>query len=118
MKNTILAIAISAGTLFAGNWTTSTQIGSSYYNVGCGADSGKVLLNIGFGASTVYGLVSTDPLYAQASSLSDLSVANGNPVQIYASSETISFTYKGTSGACEELGTPRVKILGISIDKK
>lgn len=117
MKISLLAVALLAGSVFAG-WTTSTPIGSSYYNVGCGVDSGKVLLNIGFGSPTVYGLVSTDPLYSQASSLSDLSVANGNPVQIYSGSDSVSFSFKGDGGTCSSLGVKRIKILGISIDKK
>ena len=118
MKISLIAVALLAGSVLAAGWTTSTPIASSYYNVGCGQDSGKVLLNIGFGAPTVYGLVSTDPLYSQASTLSDLSVANGNPVQIYAASDSIGFTFKNASGICSPLGVKRIRILGISIDKK
>lgn len=118
MKTTVLALALIVGSAFAGTWTTSTPIGSSYYNTGCGADSGKVLLNIGFGTPTVYGLVSTDPLYAQAAALSDLSVANGNPVQIFYSTDSLTFSYLASGSSCATISTKRIKILGISIDKK
>lgn len=116
MKKILLLLAALSPASFAG-WTPSALIRNSYYNVGCGANAGTVELCLAFSDAVQYCLVSTDPLYQNASAVADLSVASGRPVQVYqGAGQTETFQYVSDAGGCITT-SPRPKILGISIDK-
>lgn len=116
MKKPLLLLAAIAPVSFAG-WTPAALIRNSYYNVGCDTNAGMVELCLAFSDVTQYCLVSTDPLYQNASALADLSVSSAHPVQVYTgASQTETFKYVSESGACQTT-SPRPRILGISIDK-
>lgn len=116
MKKMLLLLATFSTASFAG-WTPSALIRNTYYNVGCGSNAGMVELCLALDDATQYCLVSTDPLYPNASALADLSVSSAHPVQIYTGpTQTETFNYLGDSGTCDPT-SPRPRILGISIDK-
>lgn len=116
MKNVLLLLAALSPASFAG-WTPAALIRNSYYNVGCDTNAGTVEMCLAFSDAVQYCLISTDPLYQNASALADLSVSSAHPVQIYMGPTlTETFKYVDASGSCLTT-SPRPKILGISIDK-
>ncbi len=119
MKLLVLALFTFACSAFSA-WSTPAPAPIVFYNVGCGADSGKVILITDFtpGGTASMVLKSTSPIFSQATSVLERSVADQIPVQIFTrlSNSTVDFSYVGDDGTCKTKSW--TEIIGVALDKK